>query len=115
MDGGEAKALIKTWWCRGGGAATVLLLVVVSIFRAPRDAIFWIALAFFVAHTALSVRRYLIERKHRTTATVLRHHRSDTAPARPGRSGGPVVFPGVPVNSLIPLKIPPKMPKIFGE
>jgi hypothetical protein len=104
MGRGEWAALGKSWWCRGGGAAVVMLLAVVSVFRAPRDAIFWIAVAFFIAHTALTVRRYLIERRNRTTATVLRHHHATDAPAG-------MVFRPVPVNSLVPLKIPPKLHK----
>lgn len=106
---GELAAFGKSWWCRGGGAATLLLLVVVSVFRAPRDAIFWAAVAFFAAHTVLTVRRYLVERRHRTTATVIRHHNADVtvAPVVPLRP--------LTVNSLMPLKTTPKLSKLSGE
>lgn len=98
----EARAFVKTWWCRGGGAATLLLLAVVSIFRAPRDVIFWIAVSFFVAHTALAVRRYRIERKARATATVLRHHQTHSSHQR--YRG--IVFTPPPANSLlVPIKV----------
>lgn len=76
------KTWARTWWCRGGGAAVLMLLVVVSVFRAPRDVIFWAAVAFFVSHTALTARRYWTERRHRTTATVTHVHDSDKTPAR---------------------------------
>lgn len=105
MGGGEWKALAKTWWCRGGGAAVVMLLAVVSVFRAPRDAIFWAAVAFFLAHTALTLRRYLVERRHRTTATVIRHHDAPTP-----------IFPApLPVISLVVPKKPQKMPNLLGK
>lgn len=109
MGGGEWKALGKSWWCRGGGAAVVMLVAVVSVFRAPRDGIFWIAIAFFVAHTALTVRRYLIERRNRTTATVLRHHHAADTP-----SSGMMFLP-FPITSLVPLEIPPKLIKTSGK
>lgn len=109
MSGGEWKALGKTWWCRGGGAAVVMLLAVVSVFRAPRDAIFWAAVAFFLAHTALTVRRYLIERRNRTTATVLRHHHADDKPT------GGITFLPLPINSLVPLEIPAKLTKLSAK
>lgn len=99
----EVKAFGKSWWCRGGGAAVVLLLTVVSVFRAPRDGIFWIAISFFTAHTALAVRRYLVERKARATAVVIRHHTTHDSTVN---WGGGMVFTPAPANSLlIPLKI----------
>lgn len=98
----EARAFVKTWWCRGGGAATLLLLAVVSIFRAPRDVIFWIAVGFFVTHTAMAVRRYRIERKARSTATVIRHHQAH----KPGQQYRGIVFTPPPANSLlVPMKV----------
>lgn len=99
----EARAFVKTWWCRGGGAATLLLLAVVSIFRAPRDVIFWIAVGFFVAHTAMAVRRYRQERKARATATVIRHHQTHTGSRQQYRG---IVFTPPPANSLlVPMKV----------
>lgn len=96
----ELKAFGHSWWCRGGGAAVLVLLAVVGFFRHPRDTIFWIAIAFFVTHTALAVRRYLVERKARSTAVVLRHHQTQ-APT--------VVFTPRPASGLLmPLKITTK-------
>ena len=95
----ETRAFGKSWWCHGGGAAVVLLMVVVSVYRHPRDLIFWAAVVFFIGHTALAVRRYLIERAIRTTATVIRHHQAQTV------SGVRRTSP-MPVRSmLVPLKI----------
>lgn len=99
---GELREFAKSWWCHGGGAATLILMGVVGLFRAPRDLIFWAAAAFFVGHTAMAVRRYLAERAARTTATVIRHHRTHTA-ASPR---GGMIFTPRPANSiLVPLKI----------
>lgn len=108
----ELAAFGRSWWCRGGGAATLLLLVVVSVFRAPRDAIFWAAVTFFAAHTALTVRRYFVERRHRTTATVTRHHDANVTvtPVAPVVPLRPLA-----VNGLVPLKTPPKLSKLSGE
>lgn len=98
----EARAFGKSWWCHGGGAATLILMVVVSVFREPRDLIFWAAVAFFAGHTAMAVRRYLIERAARATATVIRHHQTHTAT----NGGGGIVFtPCAPTSVLVPLKI----------
>lgn len=99
----ELKTATRTWWCRGGGAAVLALLLVVVVFRAPRDGIFWAAIAFFTAHTALALWRYLRDRRRRTTATVLRHHDSQPVPA-PG-----LIFSPLPITSLIALDIPPKI------
>jgi hypothetical protein len=97
----EARAFGKTWWCRGGGAAVVMLLAVVSIFRAPRDGIFWAAVGFFLAHAVLTVRRYQRERKARAVATVTRHH-----PAQQRFQYNGLVFSPTPANSLLmPMKI----------
>lgn len=70
----EMGHLARDWWCRGGGGAVLALLGVVATFRRPSDPIFWVAIAFFVGHTAVSVRRWLRERRARTSATVIRHH-----------------------------------------
>ena len=96
--------MVKTWWCRGGGAAVLFLLAVVVLFRDARDVIFWAALAFFVAHTAMTGWRYHTDRQKRTSATVLRHlqaHRVAPAPPTP-------LFVPMPINSLIRLDLPPK-------
>jgi len=79
---GELGHLAHDWWCRGGGAAVLALLGVVATFRRPTDLIFWAAVAFFVVHTGLAVRRWLRARRIRITATVTRHHdRHSNAPA----------------------------------
>lgn len=103
MDGGELRHFGHSWWCRGGGAAVLMLLVVVSVFRAPRDLIFWAAVAFFAGHTSMAVLRYLRERKARSTATVIRHHTTHVGPAP--AYGGMVFSPPPPNSILIPLKI----------
>lgn len=82
----------------------LMLMAVVSFFRAPRDLIFWAAIAFFAAHTAMTLRRYLRERRVRTTATVIRHHQAHPTPAT-------VVFLPSPVSSLISLEKLPKQTK----
>lgn len=95
----------KCWWCRGGGMAVLVLLATVVWFRDTRDLIFWAAIGFFVAHTAMTVRRYVLDRRARTTATVIRHHDSHpvdfTAP--------PFSFIPMPITSLIRLDLPPKI------
>lgn len=96
----------KSWWCRGGGAAVLMLLATVVWFRDARDLIFWAAIAFFVAHTAMAVRRYVLDRRASTTATVIRHHDAHyyvdvTAP--------PFSFIPMPIASLIRLDLPPKI------
>lgn len=101
---GELAAFGRSWWCRGGGAATLLLLIVVSLFRAPRDGIFWAAVAFFVAHITLAVRRYLVERRVRATATVIHHHNTHAGPP----TGGMVFTPRPASSILVPLKITSK-------
>lgn len=70
----EMRYLAKDWWCKGGGAAVLSLLAVVVTFRRPNDLIFWAAIAFFVGHTAMAVRRWIRARRARITATVIRHH-----------------------------------------
>jgi sterol desaturase/sphingolipid hydroxylase (fatty acid hydroxylase superfamily) len=97
----EARAFGRSWWCRGGGAAVSALLAVVAVHRNVRDVIFWAAVVFFLAHTVQAIRRYLRDRRLRTTATVIRHHRSQ--PPAPLTS-----FIPMPVNSLVRLEIPPK-------
>jgi len=98
----EARAFGKIWWCHGGGAATSLLLIVASVFRAPRHVLFWAALAFFIAHLAMAIRRYLTERRARTSATVTRHHHARTG----GYRINGMVFTPPPANSLlVPIKI----------
>lgn len=104
MGKGEWMELAKTWWCRGGGAAVVMLLTVVSVFRNARDGIFWVAVAFVAAHTAMSVRRFLIHRKSRGTATVIHHHH--TRPATVSR--GPAFIPSPSRSLLVPIKITAK-------
>lgn len=103
----ELTSVARAWWCRGGGAAVLALLTVVVVFRAPRDGIFWAAIGFFLAHTGMTLWRYLRDRRRRATATVLRHHE-----AQPMSAPGPVpalAFSPLPVTSLIALDIPPKM------
>lgn len=79
--------------------AVLMLLAVASVFRKPHDMIFWSAVVFFVGHTAMAVRRYLVERKARTVATVLRHHRTQLP-------GDKVVFVPRPATSLlVPLTV----------
>lgn len=94
----------RSWWCRGGGAAVLFLLAVVVSFREPRDVIFWAAIVLFVLHCAQSVRRYLRDRRNRTTAVVTHHHRS--LPTRPVLA--PVSFLPPSITSLIRLDFPPK-------
>jgi hypothetical protein len=100
---GEIREFGRSWSCRGGGLAVSLLLITVVCFRQPRDLIFWAALAFFAVHTAMTVWRYLRERRARTSATVIRHH--DSLPVLP------VVFLPNPVHSLISLKTPTQQTK----
>lgn len=95
----EARALGRTWWCHGGGAAVLMLLVVVSFFRAPHDVIFWVAIAFFCAHTALCARRYILDRRARVTATVIRHHRTHPAVVPPVAAR--MTFTPIPVTSSV--------------
>lgn len=102
----EARKMLKSWWCQGGGMAVLMLLATVIWFRDGRDLIFWAAIAFFVAHTALAVGRYVVDRRSRTTATVIRHHDSHyvdvTVP--------PFSFIPMPIASLIRLDlVPPKI------
>lgn len=97
--GGDAKAFGRTWWCRGNGAAVLVLAIAVGVFRSPHDPVFWFSLAFFVAHSALSVRRFLRERRLRTTATVVLTH--------PAAQYGIAFYP-LPVNSLVAVDVPPK-------
>lgn len=99
----EVGVFGRSWWCRGGGAATLLLLATVVWFRDPRDLIFWAAVAFFAAHVVQTTRRYLWHRRHRTVATVTRHHRTQPAPAP-----FPTTFLPPPATSLIRLDIPLK-------
>lgn len=101
----ELTAWSKTWWCRGGGAAVLFLLTVVTVFRQPHDAIFWLAVSFFVAHTGLAVQRYRRERRIRAQAIVISHHQAQAAPLFP------VFFFPQPINSLIPLHKPPQQIK----
>lgn len=101
----ELTAWFKTWWCRGGGAAVLFLLVVVTVYRQPHDAIFWLAIAFFVGHTAMAALRYRRERRIRAEAVVIRHHQADVTLTHP------VVFLPHPINSLISLKKPPQQIK----
>lgn len=91
--------LAHDWWCRGGGAAVLALLAVVATFRQPTDFMFWAAVAFFVGHTALAVRRWLRSRRIRITATVTRHHDRHTEPALPS-------------PPLLPLKVTGRAPKL---
>lgn len=103
----EARVLGRTWWCHGGGAAVLLLLAAVAFFRAPHDVIFWAAIGFFVAHTAITLWRYRHDRRARTTATVIRHHqahRPDPDRVLPL----PLAFSPPPVTSLIRLDLPPR-------
>lgn len=93
MTGSEAKAVGKSWWCRGGGAAVLMLLVTVVWFRDARDLIFWAAIGFFAVHTAQAVYYYRRARQARTTATVIHHHHTQ----RPNPS---LVFLPLPVVSL---------------
>lgn len=103
----EPRKLAKTWWCHGGGLAVLFLLAVVVWFRDARDVIFWASVAFFVAHLAMTGWRYHADRRSRTSATVLRHHRAH-------RVGDPVTSPTtsmfvpMPIGSLIRLDVPPK-------
>lgn len=64
--------LAHDWWCRGGGAAVLALLAVVATFRRPDDPMFWAAVAFFTAHTALAVRRWLRARRIRMVRATSR-------------------------------------------
>lgn len=66
----DISALGRAWWCYGAGLAVLLLMVVVAVFRQPRDAVFWIAVGFLVAHVALTVVRYLNDRKSRVEVDV---------------------------------------------
>ena len=91
--------LAHDWWCRGGGAAVLALLAVVATFRRPTDLIFWAAVAFFVVHTGLAVRRWLRARRIRITATVIRHHEREDAP----------LFPPPP---LLPLRVTRGVPRV---
>lgn len=86
----EMGHLARDWWCKGGGAAVFALMAVVATFRRPSDLIFWAAIAFFVGHTALAVRRWIKARRLRITATVIRHHQSH----RPA----PYQFPPAPLK-----------------
>jgi hypothetical protein len=100
----EAKALGKSWWCRGGGAAVLGLLAAVLAYRDIHDPIFWIAIAFFAAHTVQAIRLYRQGRRLRTTATVIQHYRSQ--PVLP--LGPPLLFSPAPITSVIRLDLPPK-------
>jgi hypothetical protein len=99
----ETPYLARSWWCRGHGAAVVMLLVVVVIFRDPRDVIFWLAVGFFVGHTATAVRRFLIERRVRGRATVTAHHSPDPHRCRCGA----LSFSPTPINAVVSLDWPP--------
>jgi 4-hydroxybenzoate polyprenyltransferase len=101
----EFGSATKAWWCRGGGAAVLALLTVVVVFRAPRDGIFWAAIAFFVAHTGMAVWRYRAERRDRITATVVHHHQSRPTPDPRSTK---IVFAPPPIASIIRLDFPPK-------
>lgn len=101
----EVRSATKAWWCHGGGAAVLALLVVVSVFRAPRDGIFWAAVVFFLAHTGMAAWRYHAERRARITATVVHHHQSRPTPDPRLAS---VVFAPPPISSIIRLDFPPK-------
>ena len=79
----EMGYLARDWWCRGGGAAVLAPMAVVFVFRKPSDPIFWAAAAFLMAHTTISIRRYLRARRVRTTATVIGHHRGALPPPPP--------------------------------
>lgn len=89
----ELREFVRSWWSRGGGAAVLALLVVVVVFRAPRDGIFWAAIAFFVIHTGLAVWRYLRGRRNRATVAVTQVHLSEDRV--------PVIFSPLPVNSIV--------------
>ena len=87
----EMGYLARDWWCKGGGAAVLALLAVVVTFRRPHDLIFWAAVAFFVGHTAMAVRRWIKARRVRITATVIRHH---------DRQAGQYPFPPPPMRPI---------------
>ena len=94
---GELKSLSHAWWGRGCGAATLLLLVVATVFRSPRDLIFWAAILFFAVHVAASLVQYLRGNKlRRATVSVTRTHATQPVPRN-----GVVVFTPMPANSLI--------------
>ena len=99
----ETPYLARTWWCRGHGAAVIMLLMVVVIFRDPRDAIFWLAIGFFVGHTALAVRRSGIERRVRSRATVVAHH---AAPEPHRCACDRLAFIPTPINAMVSLDWP---------
>jgi hypothetical protein len=84
-----------------------MLLATVFWFRQPRDVIFWAAISFFVLHTGLSVWRYLRDRRARTTAEVIRHHRSHPVSPAPFSQ---LSFIPAPITSLIRIDVsrPPK-------
>jgi hypothetical protein len=99
----ESRHLWSAWWCRGHGAAVAMLLVVASMFRDARDVIFWLAIGFFVGHTATAVRRFLIERRVRSRVTVSAHHSPE-----PHRHSRPVLtFIPTPINTIVTLECPP--------
>ena len=107
MTRDEWKIALRTWSCRGGGLAVLMLLATVVWFRQPRDVIFWAAIAFFVAHTVIATWRYVRDRRLRTTAEVIRHHRSH--PVSPAPIAPQVFFSPAPITSLIRLDVyPPK-------
>lgn len=103
----ETRKVFMTWWSRGGGPAVLFLLATVVWFREARDLIFWAAIAFFLAHTAITVLRFRSDRQARITATVIRHHRSHRF-GQPSPTPVPLVCHPVPITSLIRLDLPPK-------
>jgi len=97
---GDLKSLGRHWWSHGGGGAVIMLLVIVFVNRTPQTLIFWSALVFLALHTLVALRSWYREQAFLATATVTRQHRSQPDYASP--------FLPMPINSLIPARIPPK-------
>lgn len=105
MNRDELTTLTRTWWCHGNAAAVILLLALVATFRAPDRVMLWFAVAFFVAHTALAVVRYVRSRRLRATVAVTRTHTTAST-----RRSYPVVFNPLPATALM-VDISQKSPK----
>lgn len=104
--GREFRWFLRSWWCRGHGAAVLALLVIAILFRNDRTVIFWLAIGFFVGHTATSLRRYVIERRVRTKVLLTDHH-VVVRPLPCNTCTHRLVFDPLPLTSIIDLRVGP--------
>lgn len=105
----EAAQFGRVWWCRGHGAAVGVTAVMMAALRPCHDVLFWVVMGFLIGHTAMAVRRYLIERRLRAKAVVLASHLPQRTPVGGVCADSKMVFCPTPITSFITLQIPPNV------